>query len=110
MTNEARKYFEFSNEDEQETKKYFDWMYKNQEGYVIDDKQKRNRREYIYHKSRCPHIADESPKFSYTGRPKICSADLKGLKNWFKDNNISMSKARPCAKGCLNKNLPASLS
>jgi hypothetical protein len=100
MTEKSLTYIEFDNKDGDD--KYFEWMRKNPNGFVLHPFENRKTHDYIFHKSLCPHIADESPNadgsrmFSYKDEPKVCSTNEQGLIEWFNEQKLPMSKVRPC--------------
>ena len=80
-------------------KEYFVWMELNGKGFVVNPRKNAKTKDFKYHHSRCMHIADPSPKFSFTtnGKTKICSNDLNEvlaeLKKYKSYNGVFV----PCA-------------
>ena len=60
---------------------YWEWMQLNPNGYILNPKRNSKTDDFKYHRPMCMHIADPSPKFSFTtnGKRKLCSNNLSEL-------------------------------
>lgn len=78
---------------------YFNWMDTNPNGYVLVPKRNSKSGDFKYHRSRCKHMYDLSPKFSFTtkGKVKVCSNNLEELKEWIKKYPRFNGVFNPCS-------------
>ena len=107
ITNWGGRVIEFDNK--MSADEYFKWMRENPSGYVLHPFENHNTHDYLFHRSGCNHIADETlgtnglPKFSYVGKPKVCSEDIESLKNWLHKSNLPNSGNYRICDSCKRK-------
>lgn len=88
---------EFSDKDQPDAQSRFqEWRRKNPDGFLLAIRTKSSCK---LHSASCPHLDDdtsESPDWSRTKKPKICSVDLTELRAWARQHQVSIEDCDTC--------------
>ena len=75
-----------------------DWHRANPDGFFLNLKTERSG---LIHRVDCLHLADcdfelDTPAWSITKTPKICSGDLKAIEAWAAQHSVTSRYCRDC--------------